>query len=207
MCSIVSSLSKDKIKELIELNRYRGEHSCSITYYDYVENRIVSIRRSLGSLDINDIKIPENCYCICHQQAPTGKDNKDFASIHPAEYVGQLLWHNGILKPKTIYQLQNEFGHETSWDSSLLLKKLWYYDIPVDIDGSFSCIYWSNQKFYVFRNEIAPLFIDSEMNISSTKFDGGASLEPNIMHILDLQQKKVLNTQQTFNTMENPYAL
>ena len=34
MCGIVGSFSKTKLKELIELNSYRGNHSYSLSEYD-----------------------------------------------------------------------------------------------------------------------------------------------------------------------------
>ena len=56
----------------------------------------------------------------------------------------------------------------------------------------------------VFRNEISPLFIDEDFNISSTKTDGFTSIEPNKMFVFEPLGKE-LSLIKEFNTVENPY--
>ena len=73
-----------------------------------------------------------------------------------------------------------------------------------EIDGTFSCLYANNNSLFLFRNEISPMFIDKDFNLSSTKFAGSKATEPNELLIVDLSNKK-LNTKFTFTTKENPY--
>lgn len=216
MCSIVASFSIDKIKELIELNRYRGEFSHSITYIDYNEPmRVLHIERALGKLDANKIDPPNqvnSIYTIVHQQAPTIETSEK--CIHPAEYGG-LLWHNGILKPETINELvlrhQNTFTflpsfalEYTYWDTYLLAMDLYNRGIPIDIDGSFACLWWHQKKLYAFRNEISPLFMDKDFTFSSTKFNGSYPVQAN--HVLELDlNKKLFKSVGQFNTVDNPF--
>ena len=55
----------------------------------------------------------------------------------------------------------------------------------------------------LFRNEISPLFIDKDHNISSTKFDFSSPLNPNI--IWNFTPGESIIEDGTFNTVENPY--
>jgi hypothetical protein len=70
MCSIIGSHSKDKIKELAELNAYRGQHSHSVYVFGYYTNEVLYSHKGLGPLNIDDHDLPSG-YIICHQQAPT----------------------------------------------------------------------------------------------------------------------------------------
>jgi hypothetical protein len=58
---------------------------------------------------------------------------------------------------------------------------------------------------HVFRNEIAPLFYDYDLNISSVRFEGSESLPPNRVFILDSENRELLETEFEFSTKENPY--
>ena len=55
----------------------------------------------------------------------------------------------------------------------------------------------------LFRNEISPLFIDKDYNISSTKFDNSSPLKANI--IWNFIPGECIIEDGTFNTAENPY--
>ena len=72
-----------------------------------------------------------------------------------------------------------------------------------DIDGTFSCVYYGPGTLQLFRNEISPMFIDKDHNISSTKFEGSTPLEPNI--IWEFRPGVSLNKISSFKTVENPY--
>lgn len=203
MCSIFGSFSKDKLVELAELNKYRGQHSYSYSYFFGGQYKLdVNITKSLGELPYDDIKIPEGAYCIAHMQAPT-TDNKSIEFVHPAYYKGGLLWHNGIIKDHWVKKAMNDFDTDNSWDTYLILHKYINEGTLNDIDGTFSCVYFGNGSLQLFRNEISPLFIDDNYNISSTKFEGSKSLEPNI--IWEFHPGKGMNKIGSFNTVENPY--
>lgn len=202
MCSITGSFSKDKIVELAELNAYRGQHSHSITYYNPYRAEITMCRKGLGPLNIDDIDIPENLYCIVHQQAPTTGLKDD--TIHPAQIGRQLLWHNGIVKADHIKKMQKDLFCSHEWDTYLILRQMKDYDTPKGIDGTFACLWYDEAGLTVFRNEISPLFYDKDFNLSSTKAEGFQSIPPNKMFIFDVVGKR-LDFFDVFETVENPY--
>ena len=201
MCSIFGSFSKDKIVELAELNRYRGQHSYSYSYY-HPDTNDITVSKGLGDIPLDQIKIPEGAYCIAHMQAPT-TDNKTIEYVHPAYNQGAWLWHNGIIKDHWVKSAMKEYNIDNSWDTFLILHKYINEGILNDIDGTFSCVYFGNKSLQLFRNEISPLFIDDNYNISSTKFEGSKSLEPNI--IWEFHPGIGINKIGLFNTVENPY--
>ena len=201
MCSIFGSFSKDKIVELAELNRYRGQHSYSYSYY-HPDTNDITVSKGLGDIPLDQIKIPEGAYCIAHMQAPT-TDNKTIESVHPAFTQGVWLWHNGIIKDHWVKNAMKEYNLDISWDTFLILHKYLSTGKLDDIVGTFSCAYSGNKSLQLFRNEISPLFIDDNYNISSTKFEGSKSLEPNI--IWKFHPGIGINKIGSFNTVENPY--
>ena len=209
MCSIIASFSKDKIAELAELNAYRGQHSYSIAYYNTLSGYLDHLERGLGELPLDKIHIRKNHYCIVHQQAPT-TEAKSRSAIHPAVQANgdgtYYLWHNGIIKQKEIERLQNLYQTSIDWDTALLLKHTIFESVPSDIDGTFSCLYFCDPGvFYLFRNEISPMFYDKYSNISSTKFEDSISLPPNIMWRFRPGEDPLLVKELTFTTVENPY--
>lgn len=194
MCAIVGSFTKSKLKELFDINAYRGQLSYSLASFDINETLQV-IMQSPGKMSENFIdEFPANFYYIGHSQAPT----TEATSIHPAADHGMLLWHNGIIKQKEL--------PENTWDTLWLLNKIkefgWSY--LSEVDGTFACVLYSNYTLYIFRNEISPLFMDDELNISSTKFDNSKSIEPNTVFRIDITGKKLIPVA-TFTTKENPY--
>src|SRR5574343_406577 len=197
MCGIFCSFSKDKLIELAKLNSYRGEHSYSVYNTDTLE-----LKKDFGSFDATKIS---SGHSICHVQAPTTTE-KTYDNIHPSEVDGTYMWHNGIIKEFSITELQKNLSTDEKWDTKLLHESfLINYESLSTINGSFACVCIENGSIYVFRNEISPLFIDENLNISSVKFDGAVSLDPNVVFELDLKAKKLINTGLKFKTLENPY--
>jgi glutamine phosphoribosylpyrophosphate amidotransferase len=208
MCSIFGSFSKNKIVELAELNKYRGQHSYSYSYYNPEDNSI-QVTRGLGEIPLDDIKIPEGFYCIAHMQAPT-TENKDINSVHPAQIGSSYLWHNGIIKNKWVekrkqlIEVNEGPGRYNSWDTYLILKQYVEEGHLRDIDGTFSCVYYSQMEgLQLFRNIISPLFFDDNYNISSTKFAESKPLTPNIIWTFNPGEGMIYDGD--FNTVENPY--
>jgi glutamine phosphoribosylpyrophosphate amidotransferase len=208
MCSIIGSFSKEKIVDLVKLNLYRGQHSYSYSYYNPEDNTI-QVTRGLGEILVDSINIPTGHYCIAHMQAPT-TENKDINSVHPAQMGSSFLWHNGIIKSKWIekrkeYIEVSEYpNRNNSWDTFLILRQYLEEGHLNNIDGTFSCVYYSPMEgLQLFRNEISPLFIDKDHNISSTKFDFSSPLNPNI--IWNFTPGESIIEDGTFNTVENPY--
>jgi hypothetical protein len=206
MCSIVGSFETDKLKELVLLNSYRGSFSHSVSYYDINEHKFSYLQKAFGSPNMDEIEIPTDHYGIVHVQAPTTSQT-DTQSIHPSTRWNSLLWHNGILKPKTIEFLQRAYDDTSVWDTGLLHRKLVGPDpMPNDVDGSFSCLWYDDltDNLFLFRNQISPMFIDINLNISSTKFEGSESTQPDVFLRMDF---KNMTTEETFKfeTVNNPY--
>jgi len=201
MCSIIASFNGEKLKDLYKLNSYRGQLSYSFSVFRPLPKTIElrTLCKDTGELPYILVdKTPKEDidYLIAHSQAPTTQSN----NIHPAVFGDAMLWHNGIIK-------QKEVGNDT-WDTLWLLEKIIDYGWSSlsRIDGTFACMmYWGGELF-VFRNEISPLFIDTNLNISSTKFDNSESIEPGIVHKIDLVEKKLIPVAY-FKTFENPYYI
>ena len=203
MCSIIGSFDKDTIVDLCELNAYRGQHSHSISYYDLEHNDFFMIEKSLGPIKYDKIDIPNKHYCIVHMQAPT-TDIKDDFSVHPAWIDRDVLWHNGILKAKEITRLQEKYHTNVEWDTYILLMHMMSEGTPDCIDGTFSCLWYDSYRLYLFRNEISPMFIDDDFNISSTKFKNSLPTQPNSVLLFEPGLKNIVPILH-FNTVENPY--
>lgn len=196
MCSIVASFDKEKLKELYKLNAYRGELSYSLTTFQ-PGLKIGIMMQDGGKMPeflIDCVLVSSGDYIVAHSQAPTTDTN----NIHPAVYGDIMLWHNGIIKQKSM--------PEDTWDTRWLLEQIVYYGWSSlsRIDGTFACIMYNNDHLYVFRNEISPMFYDKNLNFSSTKFEGSEPLEPNKVFLLNLEHKQ-LSTVAFFQTHENPY--
>jgi len=197
MCSIIASFSSNKLKDLYTLNSYRGSLSYSFAYFTLWEEEFTMQELVRGKGVAPDFLFNDKSYfTVCHSQAPTTQAS----NIHPAVYRGSYLWHNGIVKQKTLVPGQ--------WDTIWLLQKIKEqgWDSLSEIDGTFACILYNNDGLYVFRNEISPMYYDSQMNFSSTKFENSQSLIPNHVFKIDLAQRKLISIHE-FNTFENPYFM
>ena len=220
MCAIVGSFDRDKLIELIELNSYRGSHSYSFSTIEPYIGRLGIHKKEIGSVNYDDIKIPRGHYAIVHVQAPT-TEARSVESVHPAtalwlnsfrhdkynetNYYSRCLWHNGIIKEDCVKQLQKKYSTDEKWDTALLLKEVGNsFDNLSSVDGSFSCLYYNNPTLYIFRNEISPLFVDGEMNMSSTMFQGSEATEPNVVYEFWFNTKE-FKPRAKFKTVENPY--
>lgn len=202
MCSIIGSFKKDTLIDLCKMNEYRGQHSHSISYYDIVTGQI-TVQRKSGAVSYDDIVQKSLVYMIVHMQAPTGERT----NIHPAQYDGKYLWHNGILKQSYIESLRRDLDEVCNWDTFLMLKALVKNrDTINEFDGSLSCLLYDNEKLYLFRNEISPMFYDANLNISSVKFDNSSATPPNQIHHVDFNFS-CLFAVKNFMTRFNPYFL
>lgn len=214
MCAIVGSRNLETLSELIKLNSYRGSHSYSLSLYNTTTGILSIHKKKLGEPNLSDFSIPTNCYGIAHIQAPT-TEAKTIESVHPAtineryqQWPTAALWHNGIIKAEMVKQLS--FIHKTSWDTMQILKALnesknnW--NKLNNLDGTFSCLYYDRETLsvYLFRNEISPMFIDKELNISSTKFEESNETDPNVVFKIDFSYNRLI-PKGKFTTVENPY--
>jgi len=216
MCAIAGSFDTDTLIKLVELNSYRGSHSYSYSVYDPKNGTIEVLKKELGTIDPSIIKLTKGKYGIVHVQAPT-TEAQSKESIHPAIAMQRVeressikpssmsLWHNGILKEDCVKALKEASGSKSSWDTMLMVQEILskgWLSINA-FNGSFSCLLHAKDLF-LFRNEISPMFIDSDLNISSTNFPGSAPTEPNKVLMFDFEHKTV-SPIFTFKTVENPY--
>ena len=200
MCSIIGSSNREYFKKLYNLNAYRGALSHSLCALN-VNGHIEQLAKDYGELTEDNIEsFNSSFYFLGHSQAPTTESK----NVHPAVNGGQLLWHNGIIKQGTF---------EGEWDTQWMLDNIIEkgFGFLSDVDGSFACVYHNTQNLFIFRNEISPLFVDAEFNISSTKFNNSTPVPPNKVYQVtfvttDRDTPTVrLNVVAEFKTKENPY--
>jgi len=210
MCSLIGSFSVDKYKELYELNAYRGTLTSSFTVIDedseiVTLNRFDNPERMFEVINNTLFEGDTGCYYLGHSQAPT----TSASGVHPAEIADSLLWHNGIIKEKEIDRWNKILGTDFIWDTELLLNIINIYGTHglSDVDGTFACVLARGKDFYVFRNAIAPLFYDDELNISSTKFKDSKPVPHGKVFRLDFEHKTLDGAGQSFTTKNNPYSL
>lgn len=212
MCSIIISNDPLEVRELVILNKMRGTHSWSLSH---IKNNHVPITmdKGFGELDLSRIpkKLAEvGSYVIIHQQAPTTSE-KDFNAIHPSHGRFSYLWHNGILKDKTIRDLQvKNIAPEILWDTRLMHIALEDEgnDVLNEIDGAFACVMLNvmDRECIIFRNAIAPFYTDGA-SISSTKFHNSTPIPHDMVYSLDYNKngKLDLTPLDPFTTVNNPY--
>lgn len=194
MCSIFGSFDKDEFFELALINLYRGSHSHSIAAYDPVSGDLNIIQKEFGSLE--KVDLPDNCYYIGHQQAPT-TDAKDMNAIHPAYNNGVFLWHNGIIKQHQVDKWKTEYNSSREWDTEwlaiLIAEK--GFDVLNTVDGSFACLMYepTTKQLRVFRNDNCPLHI-SNASVSSTAFNSSCNIDSGAVYMLKEGEWEKSNT-------------
>jgi len=171
MCSIIGTYDLKELEYLAEVNAYRGTISHSIAAV--VDNKVVYLDRGENGLEVSNHEkdIPSDAYYIAHQQAPTSaEDNKN--TIHPAEYAGRLLWHNGIIKEEQIKKFKEHFKEDINWDTAWLVRLMAQNNPSLlsDVDGGFACMYYSEDGLWVFRNDLVALWHKGS-TVSSTRWD------------------------------------
>jgi hypothetical protein len=208
MCGIAASYNPEALIALFKLNKTRGNGRWSLNKIDIRTNRIIDTVVSETELTDGSELHPgrkEDVYYVLHVQAPTGQGN----AFHPARENGTSVWHNGIIKEAGIKYMQTKLGSNCTWDTNLMAQmfdKYSIYDWLSDIDGSFACIKLQ-EDLTIFRNQVCPLFIDADLNISSTKFPGSKSLEANKVFSLNLPSMTIKCTDDTFKTFDMPYYI
>ncbi len=199
MCGIFCGKNQI-LHELYQLNSYRGNYSYSVF------NQLSGIKKGLGKPDSE--LFDTGYYSVCHVQAPTTEISNSTSNIHPAVYNGMFLWHNGIIKDFEVARLQTKYNTTETWDTALLLRELDSNDFLEnlsDLNGSFACILVDGSDYFVFRNEISPLFYDSNLNISSVKFPNSIPVPANNFFMLDFELLELVDLDMKFETKENPY--
>tara|TARA_R100001460_G_scaffold4800_4_gene13549 strand:- start:22938 stop:23564 length:627 start_codon:yes stop_codon:yes gene_type:complete len=205
MCAIFGSFEVNKLKELALLNSYRGERSFSISEYSPNTKKLLTKQKCMGRFSLDNVELTAGMYYVAHIQAPTTEASA-IESIHPSDRNDghDLLWHNGILKENFVEEMQSALSSDLKWDTGLLHDWLIEDKSLNDVDGTFACLRYVDGDIKLFRNEISPLFVDSKLNISSTKFPGAEPLIPNKIWTLDFKEY-IMNEGPSFTTKENPY--
>ena len=191
MCGLFGTSSRDKIKPLAIANMERGNASWSITCFEIENNKFVLTEsfKGLGDFPSKLFGIPLADYYICHIQSPT-TGQAQLSTVHPAEYMGGMLWHNGIIKQSTFKNYMMDF----KWDTLLLLSEIeiakgtvgTLEELLSTVEGTFACVYFDHGAIKIFRNELAPLFIDKELSISSVKFKDSKEVTSHKIYRFDL---------------------
>lgn len=209
MCGIVGSFKKEVLLELFEKNKSRGNKAWSLTSLTSPEVTPQGIVKKIGEFKPSylDNAFIEGNYHILHIQSPTKVTDLTSDKIHPAEYDGNFLWHNGMLLARALKWLQTKYKSKTDWDTALLLKAISPRIFPAldSLEGSFGCLYLSAGEFYIFRNHIIPLYVSDDLDISSTPHEGFKLIEPNTIFKVDFL-KKTYYIYDRINNKHNPYA-
>lgn len=198
MCGIVGSFDRDEFCELMELNKGRGNSTFSVTTYRPSNTglKIENIQQEVGEFKRDMISFyGENVYFIGHLQSPTKTVNINH--IHPAKADESALWHNGML-----------VNYNGDWDTGTILSWLEYegFNALDNIHGAFGCLYYKDHKLYLFRNSIIPIYIDDDLNISSTKMDSGRLIPANVVYEVRFDLKEIIEVVK-FNNKHNPYGI
>jgi len=194
MCSIIASFSKDKIKDLVKINQYRGNFSYSISAININTMLVEKTIKDFGLFNYSSLdNIKEGFYYICHVQAPTNGILNLKERIHPTELKNSRLWHNGIITPKGVKYLQNSTNINSTFDTELLHTSLYYNQFKQlsEIEGLFSCVYL-NQILTLFRTKHGKLYIDEDLNISSERFQNSKCINYNTIYKVDFKEKNII---------------
>lgn len=187
MCGIYGSFNKKRYDVLGELNESRG------------------VKESTN----NELIIGDDTYFIGHVQSPTSNSAKPHPAVSISHYGEYRLWHNGIVKDVTLNKYRKLVSYDfKDWDTMFILKMIYNTGFGglSKIDGSFACVYNDNKNdTFIFRNELAPLYIDCDLNLSSIKYDDMQLLPPN--KVFYINDNKELVVVAEFETLNNPYKL
>ena len=196
MCSIIGSYNKEKFKELVELNQFKGNFSYSFGVYNTTENRMVSIVKEFGqfkSSTIEEAVEGDNLFYIGHVQAPTGGLIQDVNRIHPTTIKDTMLWHNGIITSRGIKYLQEKFNTTETFDTKLLhtsIEQSGCCDVLSDVEGLFTCLYY-NRDLFLFRTKHGKIHIDKDMSFSSERFTNSFCINYDTVYKIDFKNNKL----------------
>jgi glutamine phosphoribosylpyrophosphate amidotransferase len=187
MCSLIGSFSAEKFKELIDINQFRGTFS-----YSYFNTNTAKIQKDFGAYNYSIVEF--DGFKIGHVQAPTGGLIKDTNRIHPTEIHSSLLWHNGIITSRGIKFLQELTNSTETFDTLLLHKAIHQegFKILSKIEGLFTCVFYFENNYYVFRSKHGKLYVDDDLNFSSEKFENSKCINFDTVYMLDFNEKKLI---------------
>lgn len=200
MCAIFGSYDVNEAKALQKINASRGALSHSSTVFND-NSEIISIKRGYGELTDFDSSI--SGYHLYHQQAPTTQASN---TIHPAVYNNSLLWHNGIIKDNSLKRIKEVMTlHPSEWDTlqlNMLITNFGFESLK-EVYGSFSCVMSFDCCLYMFRNDIAPMFMKGA-TISSVEFECSVTTIANTVYHLNTESR-TWEKAFTFENNETPF--
>ena len=99
--------------------------------------------------------------------------------------------------------------YDSVFDTYIMLRLI--YDLGIEealskLDGSFACVLILNEELYIFRNNPGVLYIDDELNISTTEFNNSRLIKKNVILKLDIKSKSIDEVGK-FTSISNPYFL
>jgi len=175
MCGIYLAQNKLDFHELALANSYRGNDTSSISVIDLNGNiSTAKFNNGYNKSQLDEFDESYILFIIGHTQSATTKDSV----AHPVTLGDSHLWHNGVIKAESIRDMQSVTGLETSFDTELMLN---YIDNVGfnglnDIDGGFSCFYYTEGKLFIFHNSVSPLFV-GDNTFSSVKLKNMKAVE------------------------------
>jgi len=202
MCGIVASTDLQTFIELMEHNTRRGNKKHSIAVGDDVFQFDCPFEAERFRRDVEKLGIGDGSYFIGHVHAPTGSVVE--YQNQPAMLNGMKLFHNGIMKDK----FMRKHRELSEWDTLVMLRLLDErgFEALDDFEGSFACIMSKDAKWFAFRNQIAPLFInlDNGLHLSSERVEGWDQIDPCTIYELDFM-KRTTSIVGKFDNKELPY--
>jgi len=199
MCSIM--VTRNKIKELVEINQFRGNFSWSV--YDMGTNKV---QKGFGTFPINN-NFSDN-WKIMHVQAPTGGLKQEENRIHPTEIDSTKLWHNGIITPRGVRYMQQKLNTNEDFDTLLLHKMInkYGFDCLSDIEGGFACLYLKDNNVYIFRTQHLKLHINEEC-ITSERAPGTKIINADTIYQIEFNEKLTWKEVSYFKTKRYNYII
>lgn len=217
MCSIIGSYSKETFTNLVKLNEYRGVFSYSLSFFP-IDGSANVLSKGFGKFPLELLdRFEKPGYFLGHCQAPTNGLIEDYDRIHPCAFkpnnsdYNMYLLHNGIIKPDSVDNFNKKLNSDYQWDTQALAEYINNVGLLTalnEVEGSFACVMFNHIGSWLklFRNEISPLFVDDELNISSTRFKNSTSIDHNTFYHLDIQNK-TLDKSGEFNNTYAPYYI
>jgi hypothetical protein len=159
MCGIFLTFDDKRIPILHEANQTRGSRASTLV----------------------DVPVGNSIAHIGHIVAPTGDNSK--VNMHPSQRGETKLWHNGVITEPTLRSLGCDID---GWDTACLHQLIDEkgFSALADVDGAFACLYFNGEGLYTFRNEAAPLYLNSDaVELSSASFDSfKVMILPNVVY-------------------------
>ena len=176
----------------------------SIGSYDLQNDSMFSVLRGPNELPHNRIDDTGHFYQIVYLHFEPCDRNIQPASMFNNDYSlsDSILWMNGELASKEIEKLQFEEDTKETWEPWLMLHHVERYGSPVEVDGSFACMYSDGTYLYAFRNQLEAIFFDKDFNFCSLPFENSEVLPSEKMFQLDMEKKK-MKVVDTFTTIRH----